>query len=83
MIVTNSLGSATSAVATLTVSSTVLLSAYNLAGFGQATTGGGVLADTDAGYRKVYNAVDLAVALNDKSGTRQGDRDHERPRPGL
>ncbi len=69
VIVTNSLGSATSAVATLTVSSSVLLSAYNLAGFGQGTTGGGVLADTDAGYRKVYNAVDLAVALNDKSGT--------------
>jgi len=69
VIVSNSIGSATSAVATLTVSSTVLLSAYNLTGFGQATTGGGVLSDTDAGYRKVYNAVDLAVALNDKSGT--------------
>ena len=68
VIVTNSLGSATSAVATLTVSSTVLLSAYNLAGFGHATTGGGVLADTDAGYVKVYNAVDLAVALSDKDG---------------
>jgi pectate lyase len=68
VIVTNSLGSATSAVATLTVSATLLPSAYNLAGFGQATTGGGVLADTDAGYRKVYNAVDLAVALNDKKG---------------
>jgi pectate lyase len=27
-----------------------------------------VLADTDAGYCKVYNAVDLAVALNDKQG---------------
>ena len=68
MIVTNSLGSATSAVATLTVSASVLPSAYNLAGFGQATTGGGVLAETDAGYTKVYNAVDLAVALNDKKG---------------
>lgn len=71
VIVTNSLGAATSAVATLTVSSTVLLSAYNLAGFGRGTTGGGVLSDTDPGYRKVFNAVDLAVALNDKSGTIQ------------
>ena len=68
VIVTNSLGSATSAVATLTVSTSVPQSAYNLAGFGQGTTGGGVLADTDPGYCKVYNAVDLAVALNDKKG---------------
>jgi pectate lyase len=69
VIVTNTLGAATSAVATLTVSSNVPLSAYNLVGFGQGTTGGGVLADTDPGYRKIYNAVDLATALNDKSGT--------------
>jgi pectate lyase len=68
VIVTNSLGSATGAVATLTVSASLLPSAYNLTGFGQATTGGGVLADTDAGYCKVYNAVDLAVELNDKKG---------------
>ena len=68
VVVTNSLGSATSAVATLTVSTSVPQSAYNLAGFGQGTAGGGVLADTDSGYCKVYNAVDLAVALNDKKG---------------
>ena len=68
VVVSNSIGSATSAVARLTVSSSLLPSAYNLTGFGQATTGGGVLADTDAGYVKVYNAVDLAVALNDKKG---------------
>ena len=68
VIVSNSLGSATSTVATLTVSATLLPSTYNLTGFGQATTGGGVLPDTDAGYTKVYTAVDLAVALNDKKG---------------
>jgi pectate lyase len=68
VIASNALGSATSAVATLTVSASLLSSAYDLTGFGQATTGGGVLAETDPGYAKIYNAVDLAVALNDKKG---------------
>ncbi len=83
VIVTNSLGSATSAVANLTVSTGVPLSAYNLAGFAQGTTGGGVLADTDPGYRKIYNAVDLASGAQRQERHRESARDHERPRPGL
>src|SRR5262249_25178349 len=39
-----------------------------LVGFGAGVTGGGVLPDTDPGYRKGYNAVDLATALGDKNG---------------
>jgi pectate lyase len=68
VIVTNSMGSATSAVANLTVSASLLSSVFNLTGFGQGTAGGGVVAETNAGYVKVYNAVDLAVALGDKKG---------------
>jgi pectate lyase len=49
--------------------STITLSnsAYNLMGFGQATTGGGVLADTDTNYAKVYTATDFANAIRSKT----------------
>ncbi len=65
----NSVGSVTSNPAQLTVTTAIPLvnSAYNLVGFGQATTGGGVLADTDTNYAKVYTATDLANALNSKT----------------
>ncbi len=65
----NSVGVATSDAAQLTVTPTipVPLSAYNLVGFAQATTGGGVLADTDPNYAKVSTATDLANALNSKT----------------
>lgn len=65
----NSVGMATSDTAQLTVTATVPvpLSDYNLVGFAQATTGGGVLADTDPNYAKVYTATDLANALNSKT----------------
>jgi pectate lyase len=65
----NSVGVATSDAAQLTVTPTipVPLSAYNLIGFGQGTTGGGVLPDTDPNYAKVFTATDLANALNSKT----------------
>lgn len=61
----NSLGAVTSSNATLTVTIATILpnSAFNLTGFGGATTGGGVIAETDPAYRKVTNAMDLANAL--------------------
>ncbi len=65
----NSVGTATSDPAQLTVTASVFVpnSAYNLTGFAQGTTGGGVLADTDPNYAKVYTATDLANALNSKT----------------
>ncbi len=65
IIASNSVGTAASSNATLTVTTSVALpnTAYNLAGFGNGTTGGGVIADTDPAYRKVYTALDLANAL--------------------
>lgn len=41
---------------------------YNLTGFSYGNTGGGSIAETDANYKKVYNAVDLNEAL--KKGTK-------------
>lgn len=41
---------------------------YNLTGFSYGNTGGGNIAETDANYKKVYNAVDLNEAL--KKGTK-------------
>jgi pectate lyase len=65
----NSVGRVTSNPAQLVVTTTipVVNSAYNLVGFGRATTGGGVLADTDPNHAKVYTATDLANALNSKT----------------
>ncbi|HEY4414131.1 MAG TPA: immunoglobulin domain-containing protein [Verrucomicrobiae bacterium] len=61
----NSVTRVTSSVAVLTVSATVTVvnSAYNLTGFGGATTGGGIIAETDPAYRKVTNALDFANAI--------------------
>jgi pectate lyase len=65
----NNVGGATSTTAVLTVTPTVPVvnTAYNLVGFAQGTTGGGVLADTDPNYAQVYTATDLANALNSKT----------------
>jgi pectate lyase len=65
----NTVGVATSTTAILTVTPTVPVvnTAYNLVGFAQGTTGGGVLADTDPNYAMVYTATDLANALNSKT----------------
>ena len=62
---TNSVGIATSNPAQLTVTTSTPLvnSAYNLVGFGQATTGGGVIPDTDPAYAKVTTPLELANAV--------------------
>jgi len=43
------------------------------------TTGGGVIAETDAAYRKVTTPLELAQAIGaaNKAQGCQGDRDHE------
>ncbi len=65
----NSAGVVTSSAAILTVTPLipVVNTDYNLVGFGQNTTGGGVLSDTDPNHAHVYTATDLAVALNSKT----------------
>jgi pectate lyase len=65
----NSVSSTNSDTVILTVTMTVPVvnSAYDLTGFGRATTGGGVLPDTDPNYAKVYTATDLANAINSKT----------------
>jgi hypothetical protein len=65
----NSVAGAVSSAAMLTVTPVipVVNSAYNLTGFGRLATGGGVLADTDPTYAKIFTATDLAVALNSKT----------------
>jgi len=51
----------------LTVSDTLPAAIFNLAGFAQATTGGGLLPETDPNYRKVFTADDLVAALGNRS----------------
>ncbi|MFO1476824.1 MAG: immunoglobulin domain-containing protein [Verrucomicrobiota bacterium] len=65
----NSVGGDVSQPAQLTVTPVVPIvnSAYDITGFGVATTGGGVLPDTDPNYAKVYTATDLANALSSKT----------------
>ncbi|MEI9962604.1 MAG: hypothetical protein WDM76_16255 [Limisphaerales bacterium] len=67
----NSVNSVTSSVAVLTVTTVVPIvnSAYNLTGFGQNTTGGGVIPETDPAYAKVYTALDLANAIRSANKT--------------
>jgi pectate lyase len=52
---------------TVTPSIPVVNSEYNLTGFAQATTGGGMLSETSPNYAHVYTATDLANALNSKT----------------
>ncbi|MGA2242985.1 MAG: immunoglobulin domain-containing protein [Verrucomicrobiota bacterium] len=65
VIASNSVGSTTSGPGQLTVTIAIppIASAYNLTGFGQAATGGGVIPETNSVYRKVTNSLDLANAL--------------------
>ena len=67
----NSVGTATSNSAQLTVTTgvPVVNSAYNLVGFGQGTTGGGVIPETDPAYVKAYTALDLANAIRSANKT--------------
>lgn len=67
--VTNTFGSTPSDPADLTISESLPVSAFNLTGFGRATTGGGVIAETDPGYIKVSTPLEFVSALADKTGT--------------
>ncbi len=70
VIITNNYGAVTSSVATLTVGAPPSeLTRYGLVGFGAGTTGGGVIAETDPAYRKVYTALELATAVRDANKT--------------
>src|ERR1017187_9087783 len=62
---TNNVGSVISNPAQLTVTTAIPLvnSAYNLVGFGQAATGGGVIPETDPAYAKVTTPLELANAV--------------------
>jgi pectate lyase len=61
----NSVGTATCNPAQLTVTASIpqVNSAYNLVGFGQAATGGGMIPDTDPAYAKVTTPLGLANAV--------------------
>jgi pectate lyase len=61
----NSVDVAMSDAAVLTVTTQVPIpnSAFNLMGFAQGATGGGVIPDTDPTYKKVYTALDFANAV--------------------
>ena len=61
----NNVGGVVSSAAALTVTPSipVVNSAYNLVGFGQNTTGGGVMPETDPAYAKVSTPLELANAV--------------------
>jgi pectate lyase len=67
----NSVGGATSSNAVLTVSTAapIVNSAYNLVGFGNATTGGGVIPTNDVAYVKAFTPLDLANAIRSANKT--------------
>jgi pectate lyase len=68
--ITNNYGAITSSFATLTVGAPLgELTRYNLVGFGEGTTGGGVIPEADAAYRKVYTVLELATAVRDANKT--------------
>jgi pectate lyase len=67
VVVSNVAGAATSNTATLNVTDQLPGQIYNLAGFAQAATGGGVLPETDPNYRRVFTANDLVAALGNRN----------------
>jgi pectate lyase len=67
VVVSNVAGTATSNTATLNVTDQLPGQIYNLQGFAQAATGGGLLPDSDPNYRKVYTADDLVAALGNRN----------------
>ncbi|MCU0788934.1 MAG: immunoglobulin domain-containing protein, partial [Verrucomicrobia bacterium] len=69
VIITNTLGAVTSQVATLTVLEGLPDTAFNLYGFGEAVTGGGLVAEGSPAWVKVYTPLDFAFAISNKSGT--------------
>ena len=70
VIVTNNYGAVTSAFATLTIGAAVTNNAqFNLMGFGEGTTGGGVLAENNSAYRKVTTPLEFANAVRSANKT--------------
>ncbi len=71
LVASNSVGTATSsnAVLTVTAAAPIVNSAYNLVGFGQATTGGGVIPTNDAAYVQAFTPLDLANAIRSANKT--------------
>ena len=68
VVITNLAGSATSAVATLTVHpASIIQYDFSLVGFAAGATGGGVLAETNAAYRKVRTADEFRLALGNNN----------------
>ena len=67
VVVTNPVSSVTSNTATLTVSNTQSSAIYNVAGFAQSTTGGGVLPESDPNYIHVSTPDELVAALANKN----------------
>jgi pectate lyase len=67
VVVNNPVDAVVSNTASLTVTDQLPGQIYNLAGFAQAATGGGILPETDPNYRKVYNADDLVAALGNRN----------------
>lgn len=66
VVITNYYGAVTSAIATLTIGVPPTNNVrFNLVGFGEGTTGGGVIPETDPAYRKVYTDLELATAIRD------------------
>jgi pectate lyase/pectin methylesterase-like acyl-CoA thioesterase len=65
--VSNSVGTATSNTATLTVSDAPPTALYDLVGFARAATGGGLPPESDPNYRKVFTADDLVAALGNRN----------------
>ncbi len=66
VVVSNDYGSVTSAHAVLTINPPITNNArFNLVGFGEGTTGGGVIPETDPAYRKVYTDLEFATAIRD------------------
>ena len=67
----NFVGVATSDAAVLTVPATIPIpnSAYNLVGFGQGTTGGGVVATNDPTYVQVSTPLEFANAIRSANKT--------------
>ena len=70
VIITNNYGAVTSSFATLTVSTSIVNYAqFNLEGFAQSTTGGGVIATNNSAYVQVYTPLDFANALQSAAKT--------------
>ncbi|HUJ12008.1 MAG TPA: immunoglobulin domain-containing protein [Verrucomicrobiae bacterium] len=67
----NAVGMATSsnAVLTVTTAAPIVNSAYDLVGFGGATTGGGVIATNDPAYKQVFTPLDFVLAISNANKT--------------